>query len=80
MTPAASYTLVLSANPQGSTTASLLAGWGNTGENTNGTPLGTIDGTLHLDLCVATLAGQNLGITQGLHAANDSADTATPLH
>jgi uncharacterized repeat protein (TIGR01451 family) len=76
LTPAASYTLVLSANPQGSTTASLPTGWGNTGENTNGTPVGVIDGTLHLDLGVATLTGQNFGITQGPHAANDSAGTA----
>jgi len=76
LTPAAGYTLVLSANPQGSTTASLPAGWGNTGENSNATPDGTIDGTLHIQLGVATLAGQNFGITQGPHAVSDSFNTA----
>ena len=76
LAPDASYTLVLSDNPQGSTTSSLPTGWGNTGENNNGTPVGAIDGTLHISVGVATLGGQNFGITQGPQAANDSFSTA----
>ena len=76
LTPDASYTLVLSANPQGSTTSGLPTGWGNTGANNNGVSTATIDGTLHISVAVATLTGQNFGITQGPHAANDSVNTA----
>jgi uncharacterized repeat protein (TIGR01451 family) len=76
LTPNASYTLVLSADPQGSATASLPAGWGNTGENSNSIPDGAIDGMLDISLGVATLTGRNFGITEGPDAANDSADTA----
>lgn len=82
LTPNASYTLVLSADPQGSAMASLPAGWGNTGENSNSIPDGAIDGMLDISLGVATLTGRNFGITEGPDAANDSADTAygTPLN
>ena len=82
LTPNARYTFVLSANPQGSATASLPTGWGNTGENHNGIPDGAIDGMLDTSLGVATLTGRNFGITEGPDAANDSANTAygTPLN
>ena len=74
--PNANYTLVLSTDPQGSATASLPTGWGNTGANHQGTPIDRIDGSLDIQLGIVALTGQNFGITQGPNAVNDSFSTA----
>ncbi len=76
LTPNATYSLVLSANPQGSVIPSLPTGWGNTGENNNGIPDGTADGVLDINLGSATVAGQNFGVLGSSPVAvDDSAIT-----
>jgi uncharacterized repeat protein (TIGR01451 family) len=73
----ASYTLVLSTNPAGSTTPDLPAGWSNTGENRNGTvDPGAGDGLLSVTVAYVPVGGQNFGIDgEPPHADDDSAVT-----
>ena len=75
----ATYNLVLSTSSNG-TTATLPGGWRHTGENANGTPDGSVDGILNVNVGASAVSGQNFGIVLASPPAANNDNAMTTLN